>query len=1108
MAKIIFKPHPLKATRLIKEYKRSFKLKTILKKLNAKGNYHVVINGISPKMVSKDLIIKKEDRLSIISVVEGGLDNEQGKVLTTIVQIAAIALIATGAGAGLGAALGASASAAAAVGNAVILVASSLLVLGIRSAIGQQRSLAASSGVEQAQSPTYSLSAAGNSARAYQPMPLVLGNHQIFPDFDSNPYSDFVYGLVGSYTEQTTTSNVSIDITSPAYSNLWSLVSAGQLFDGTNYINLFNSLGLWEVMGNKNSTTTVDYTDTNYIKIIAGTSQVLRPRKPFDVSDGKSVLQKNNIIIRWSFSGTRYFSYSVFYFWYTTLYNPLSSQVANANSLISFLDTNTASYTEVIPGDFNDTNPNLLHQLTRITNYPMLQETFYLEHREPPTQKIVHIFNFGFGDIDYEDLKFTESDLTTYRGFDNSINVYTATSWPVLTYFSGNTLADAGAHPVVATRQGNQVINNDVLPPDNNSWSFPNNYHYKKSPKNTTRIKLFVEGRLFRTSAATGGAVANSVTLTFEYREVGSASWLPLVQGSQYPTSGSSIIFSHASYDPFRAVVSKNVAVGEYEIRYAKVNEDSIDANVVDDISVTEAQFWVSDSTPHVAQNRMVVHVTASAQISGALGRFSAYIKNRCWVWDGSTWNYTFTENPAWWFLYVSRGGFENQVDENMSARPGWLNGYSVNNKRRLFGGGLRDEQIDIEKLKLWALFCDVNNLKFSAVIDQAQNTAEVLTNIASVGRAAITWETGKIGVIFEDPSQPAIALFGPHNIKAGTFSVTYINENLPEEIVCTFMNPDLNWTIDQVSAIRPDFTGNPTNRVTIDLFGVKYKSQAQREANLIAAKQAYQRRQISFTLDAEGLIVSRGDVVLLSHDLTQWGITGRAIKFNISGNVCTSIEFDCDMLGSTYLVLRDLNNNLTYNQGTSNEGLFIFNNPISAISCPFYINDNHDTNSLSSYPESFPHDWMGLADYQSTPGKRIRIVGIQPSGENTFKISATDEDLAMYSHEFQDVTPEPYNPGSYTLVKVRAFNPYIVENKNLLQIIEWESDGAIAFTIQASVNGSSFSPLLKSGSITHYDSRLELNYATGSIVLLKISPFFVGSPQFVEPTEISFVVL
>ena len=59
-------------------------------------------------------------------------------------------------------------------------------------------------------------------------------------------------------------------------------------------------------------------------------------------------------------------------------------------------------------------------------------------------------------------------------------------------------------------------------------------------------------------------------------------------------------------------------------------------------------------------------------------------------------------------------------------------------------------------------------------MLDRTRSHAEVLTTIAQCGRASPSWQTGKLGVVWEDAGRPATALITPGNIVAGSFAVEY----------------------------------------------------------------------------------------------------------------------------------------------------------------------------------------------------------------------------------------------------------------------------------------------------------------------------------------------
>src|SRR5690606_5489557 len=109
-------------------------------------------------------------------------------------------------------------------------------------------------------------------------------------------------------------------------------------------------------------------------------------------------------------------------------------------------------------------------------------------------------------------------------------------------------------------------------------------------------------------------------------------------------------------------------------------------------------------------------------------------------------------------------------------------------------------------------------------------------------------------------------AMFGPFNIKAGSFRIDYVNGDTPDEIILNFANEENGYQMDEVRVAVPGAT-TTQNPLQLDLDGCTVKDMAGREANLIAASQIWHRRRTTWETDIEGWVAHRGDVVQISHD-------------------------------------------------------------------------------------------------------------------------------------------------------------------------------------------------------------------------------------------------
>jgi len=572
-------------------------------------------------------------------------------------------------------------------------------------------------------------------------------------------------------------------------------------------------------------------------------------------------------------------------------------------------------------------------------------------------QFLYQIFNFGLSDVTLSEIKIGDTLVTDYD--EASIEETTTSNWN-LTSFPGNVDTVAGG---TLAHDGTWV--------------------QRTTSVDTTIIGLEVHGLVFFTNSKLG-MVALIVNLEFEYRAVGSGTWLSLHDWE----------LRNDDRTPARWGFRKKVPSGQYEVRgrflnakrpeeqctydddlgdyvCTTVNTDVNEASndVTAEISWASLKSYQPDTADYTGQKRVALTIKATGQLQGQVDQLNALGSARCPVWNGSSWVTQATSNPAWWFLWFARGKKDS-------------------NGRRLYGAGLADARIDIELLKELGAWCDARGLTFNAVLDRNMSCFQVLQMIARCGRATPTWASGKLGVVWDAANQPPVMPFDMSNIVRSSFRVDYATGRLPDEVVVNFINPDNDWQPDTVRATVPGVT-NPENPITIDLFGCTSESMAGREANLIAAEQAYRRRQISFETDMAGMVVQRGDVALLSHDLTQWGQSGRLI-----GGTTTVLELSRPVqmtFGVTnYIGVR-------YPNGTYDVYDVVYaagDVEVVTLVTPLPSAPNDD-------PNHQPTDYGFVFAPEATPGKLVKITDIKPLSASRVRITATDETEAYYLAEF-----------------------------------------------------------------------------------------------------------
>ncbi|WP_052877915.1 host specificity protein J [Chromobacterium subtsugae] len=499
--------------------------------------------------------------------------------------------------------------------------------------------------------------------------------------------------------------------------------------------------------------------------------------------------------------------------------------------------------------------------------------------------------------------------------------------------------------------------------------------------RDTVGIGLDLQGVAYYANDK-GGMDWRNVDTEIQFRRLPDGAWQPYGgdQYGKYRLAGNSIT-------PVRQTLRQDLPAAQYEIRVRKTSGDVSSSRERNDFALAGLRAYRQDSTNYAGQRRVGLKIKASSQLNGAVDELSAMAVASCPVWTGSGWATQPTTNPAWWYLWFARGGFDGQG-------------------RRRYGAGLPDARIDIDAIKVWAAWCDAKKLSIGLVLDRTYSIADVLTMIARCGRARYTWQTGKLGVIWDAAELPTVAVFGPANIRAGSFRIEYTNEQTADEVVVNFSNPAKGFELDQVRVAVPG-TIAPTNPVTLDFVGCCDAGMAGREANLIAASQLYHRRRVSWETDFEGLVATRGDVVLLSHDLASWSYSGRllggsrgqllldrAVPLGASGWV--GIRFP-DGRYSTYRV----------KAGSGDSDTLQLRDliPVSDAGGPLPVPDGS--------PDDVPYDWMWFYDNGAQPGRRVKIVDVKPSADG-IKFTAIDDRPEYYAAESGDFSsggPAPSLP-------------------------------------------------------------------------------------------------
>jgi hypothetical protein len=877
---------------------------------------------------------------------------------------------------------------------------------------------------EQRKDPEgYGLTGGGNQARRFSPLPVVMGKHRIFPDYAGPWVVDYVTDP-DVFREVCNSTPILETVTTPTFafsptpaSKAWNLFTVAEQNPGA----------VWTA------------SDTNPAWGTDGAQYL------YFHGQGNGCGIDHLLAYRWNAPalGQPWTSGTIEWTAYAEYYASFNNCVPTGEG--SAPDCPDANWRAYSPG----------------TSLEVISGYGYTAFET--TQRLTNVFSYGFGDLTLTDHNIATTPASSFKNVTITPTVFSNTGTSLLGWRRG---PDTSVGPLLEYPSNCEAVEGGELKKASgvagDGW-----ITRESSRKNATFLEVDFAGRLFRNGS--GGAETLEREFDCRYRLVGTTAWTT--------APGFPVTFSNGDTTVFRETSRWAVPSGRYEVEVRRISDDETDASNISEINLERVKFYVDDPiTTYPAVNRVGVQITASGQINGALERWSSVAEAKCWVYTASSydgtepgasanWSWATTQNPAWWLLYFTMGGFLNTSDPK-----GWKIGVHATNGERLFGAGLPNSAIDFATIHQFSKWCDTKNLKFSAVVDSQRPCADVMIDIAQAGRGSPNWSNDKFTVVWADPADVPVAQFGMGNIIAGSFNVGYNITRRTDEVIASFNDESDFYISRQVRAVVPGVT-NPVNTSTIQFFGVTTEEQAQREVNLRAADIKYHIRRISFDTSLEGMVPQRGDVILLAHDLTAWAYSGRLQNISADGRtLILPKELYDPAAGFDYWI-----------QVRLPDGTFV----TQQITAPLTPTTTVTlTTALPDFPDHFPEDFLFQAGPSATPGKRCRVLSVTPGQNATVKIECTDDYAEYY---LQENALSGDDPDRDERLVARVLNA-VVEVRGDGHWLCWETENCRGAQVSASVSGSAGTII--GGSLTVPGVELRLpDYPKGTVVSFTLVP-------------------
>ena len=397
------------------------------------------------------------------------------------------------------------------------------------------------------------------------------------------------------------------------------------------------------------------------------------------------------------------------------------------------------------------------------------------------------------------------------------------------------------------------------------------------------------------------------------------------------------------------------------EVSLRRRTEAAGDARAADDVRwvTLRSLLPVPSSLDRSADTLTRVDVRVTDQVGSRLDPIHAVVEQRVPVWDGSAWTAARqpSTNPAALYRAVALG---------WRAADGTL----------LAGAGLTAAEVDDAALGAWYDWCAAHEpvLHCSLVVDRDMDCQRLLEHVARCGRASPTWQTGKLGVVWER-TRAATAAVTPERIVAGTMNAVWAADPVADEVIAKYVDPEHDWTVREVRRRAPGATGSAARTVTIDATGVTNAAQASYLAGLQAAHQEIHRRRLTWEMDRSALALARGDVVRLSHALVTGGTSGRARSVRARA---VALDRDVDVPAGSTLLVAGPDRTTAQAAIASAEG----SPPVLVLAAPL----------PAALVEADPDDVAWRLYPAGEDPLAVRIVSVEPVSRDRVRLSAIDE--------------------------------------------------------------------------------------------------------------------
>ena len=301
---------------------------------------------------------------------------------------------------------------------------------------------------------------------------------------------------------------------------------------------------------------------------------------------------------------------------------------------------------------------------------------------------------------------------------------------------------------------------------------------------------------------------------------------------------------------------------GKYEIRALRYTPNNTSGRTSDECIISSLQSLNNDKILNLELKHTMVEMklVATEKLSGVVQDFSAIAYSVLRHFNANGWTtWARSRNPAVIALDALTG--EGNIDP------------------------LKDDQIDFTSWNALRVLCDqivtvkVNGVNkevrrhtCDVVVDTSQTVQELVNSVLGTARAQLNiQQNGKYGVLIDQIKTVPRQLFTPAN--SWNFSGRRDFAKTPDAFRVKFIDPATGWAMNEHVVYNDG--KNISNAYTFEelgTYGITDYVQAHRHGRYMFKNGVLRSEIFKITVDIENLVVSRGDMVAIQHDVPKMG--------------------------------------------------------------------------------------------------------------------------------------------------------------------------------------------------------------------------------------------